>query len=107
MSTYILNLVVALNKVSDTLGKIQALNVIFRLLENLKETEAVFRLLVALGTLILAASNAAERNGFIKTVKQSRPVLKALRILLDGVDTSNVPSKLLSVTKQILELIKQ
>ncbi|XP_001606091.3 phospholipase A-2-activating protein isoform X3 [Nasonia vitripennis] len=106
ISTYILNLVIALNKTNDTFGKMQVLGVIFRLLEILKDTEALFRVFVALGSLILDASSATERKGFVKSVKQSRPVLKALRILLDGVDSSNVPNKLLSLTRQILELIK-
>lgn len=107
VSTYILNLTVALNKSNDVLGKVQTLSIIFKLLEILKETEAIFRTLVALGTLIVGASNANEKNGFTSSVKQSRTVLKALRALLTGVDSSNVPTKLLSVTRQILDLIKQ
>lgn len=107
ISTYILNLVIALNKTNDAYGKMQALGAIFKLLEILKDTEALFRIFVAMGSLILDASSANERKGFIKASKQSRPVLKALRILLDGVDSSNVPNKLLSLTRQVLDLLKK
>lgn len=107
VSTYILNLAVALNKRNASTDKVHTLIVTFKLLEIVKETEAVFRILVGLGTLIVGAINHREREMIVATVKSSRSVLKALKMLLDGVDSSDVPNKLLSVTRQILELIKR
>ncbi|XP_058792751.1 phospholipase A-2-activating protein isoform X3 [Phymastichus coffea] len=106
VSTYILNLTVALNKYNDVLGKLQALSVIMKLLEILKEPEAMFRILVALGSLIVGTSNATEKNGFVNSAKQSKAVLKALTIHLNGLNSSKVPTKLLSVIRHIHELIK-
>ncbi|KAG6802854.1 phospholipase A-2-activating protein [Apis mellifera caucasica] len=102
ISTYILNLTVALNKYNDTLGKIECLNAMFSLLPRLNESEAVFRTLVALGTLLSTTSNSEDRNNLIKAVRQSEV---ALNILYTISETTIPTDKLANCSKQIISLI--
>lgn len=102
ISTYILNLTVALNKYNDTLGKTQCLNAIFSVLPRLNEPEAVFRTLVAMGTLLSTTSNSEDQNNLIKAVRQSEAALNILQTMSE----IRVPTnKLANCSKQIISLI--
>ncbi|NXL88987.1 PLAP protein, partial [Alectura lathami] len=60
LATLMLNYAVCLHKVNNIEGKAQCLSVINTVLEVVKDLEAVFRLLVALGTLVSGDTNAVE-----------------------------------------------
>ncbi|XP_071874817.1 phospholipase A2 activator protein [Bombus fervidus] len=102
ISTYILNLTVALNKYNDTLGKTQCLNAMISVLPRLNEPEAVFRTLVAMGTLLSTTSNSEDQNNLIKAVRQSEVALNILQTMSE----IRVPTnKLANCSKQIISLI--
>lgn len=105
ISTYILNLTVALNKYGDTVGKTQCLNVIFSVLPRLNESEAVFRTLVALGTLLCTATNQQDRDDLIKAVRQSEAALNILKTMSETKISTSTPNKLANCSKQIISLI--
>ncbi|XP_043601980.1 phospholipase A-2-activating protein [Bombus pyrosoma] len=102
ISTYILNLTVALNKYNDTLGKTQCLNAMFFVLPRLNEPEAVFRTLVAMGTLLSTTSNSEDQNNLIKAVRQSEVTLNILQTMSEIQVSTN---KLANCSKQIISLI--
>ncbi|XP_010724458.2 phospholipase A-2-activating protein [Meleagris gallopavo] len=60
LATLTLNYAVCLHKVNNIEGKAQCLSVISTVMEVVKDLEAVFRLLVALGTLISDDKNAVQ-----------------------------------------------
>lgn len=92
----------ALNKYNDTTGKTQCLNVMFSVLPRLNESEAVFRTLVALGTLLTTTSNSENRDDLIKAVRQSEVALSILQTMSE---TSVPTNKLANCSKQIISLI--
>ncbi|XP_076377843.1 phospholipase A2 activator protein [Megalopta genalis] len=102
VSTYILNLTVALNKYNDVFGKAQCLNAMFNILSRLKEPEAVFRTLVGLGTLLCTASDSSDRDDLIKAVRQSEVTLNILKTMSE---TDVSTDKLANCSKQIIDLI--
>ncbi|XP_031830559.2 phospholipase A2 activator protein [Nomia melanderi] len=102
VSTYILNLTVALNKHNDVFGKAQCLHAMFNILSRLNEPEAVFRTLVGLGTLLCTTTDTTDRNDLIKAVRQSEVTLNILKTMSE----TDVPAnKLASCSKQIIDLI--
>ncbi|XP_076300177.1 phospholipase A2 activator protein [Lasioglossum baleicum] len=102
VSTYILNLTVALSKHNDKFGKAQCLNTMFHILSRLNEPEAVFRTLVGLGTLLCTTSNSTDRDNLIKAVRQSEVTLNILKTMSE----TDVPTdKLANCSKQIINLI--
>ncbi|XP_011866365.1 PREDICTED: phospholipase A-2-activating protein [Vollenhovia emeryi] len=105
MSTYILNLIVALNKYNDGPGRTRALNVLFTILPNLKEPEAIFRALVGLGTLLAATPDPNDRNELISAVRQSETALNVLRTLSESTTERNTSNKVVNCSKQIIDLI--
>lgn len=105
ISTYILNLIVALNKYNDAPGRIKALNVLFTLLPNLNEPEAIFRALVGLGTLLAATSDPNDRKELINAVRQSETALSILRTLSESTIDLNTSHKMVNCSKQIIDLI--
>ncbi|XP_054843324.1 phospholipase A-2-activating protein isoform X2 [Eublepharis macularius] len=60
LATLALNYAVCLHKINNIEGKAQCLSVISTVMEVVQDLEAVFRLLVALGTLISGDSNAVQ-----------------------------------------------
>lgn len=60
LATLVLNYAVCLYKIDNIEGKAQCLSVISAVMEVVQDLEAVFRLLVALGTLISGDSNAVQ-----------------------------------------------
>lgn len=105
ISTYILNLIVALNKYNDTPGRTRALNVLFTVLPRLNEPEAMFRALVGLGTLLAATSDPSDRNELINAVRQSETALNILRTLSESTIDRSTSSKVVNCSKQIIDLI--
>lgn len=91
----------ALNKYNDAFGKTQCLNAMFSLLPLLNEPEAVFRTLVAMGTL-LSTSNSEDQNNLIKAVRQSEVALNILQTMSETTVSTN---KLANCSKQIISLI--
>ena len=105
IATYMLNLIVALNKHNDTPGRTRALNVIFSLIPLLQEPEAIFRILVGLGTLLADTQDPEDRNELIKSVRQSESALTMLRTMSEGAVNLSSQNKLTSCSKQIIDLI--
>uniref|UniRef100_A0A8C0FB78 Phospholipase A-2-activating protein n=1 Tax=Bubo bubo TaxID=30461 RepID=A0A8C0FB78_BUBBB len=60
LATLMLNYAVCLHKVNNIEGKAQCLSIISTVIEVVKDLEAIFRLLVALGTLISDDTNAVQ-----------------------------------------------
>lgn len=105
MATYVLNLTVALNKHDDKIGKVRVMNGILSMISRLQEPEAIFRILVGLGTLIDATVNANDRNELIEAVRQSEVALTMLRTLSEDNGAVNSQNKLASCSKQIINLL--
>ncbi|KAL0132928.1 hypothetical protein PUN28_000573 [Cardiocondyla obscurior] len=105
ISTYILNLIVALNKFNDTPGRTKVLNVLFTILPNLNESEAIFRALVGLGTLLAATSDPEDRNELISAVRQSESTLNVLRTISENTSDHSTSNKVINCSKQIIDLI--
>lgn len=105
ISTYVLNLIVALNKYNDTPGRTIALNTLFIILPRLSEPEAIFRALVGLGTLLAATPDPSDRNELINTVRESETALNILRTLSESTNDLSTSSKVVSCSKQIIDLI--
>ncbi|XP_012257921.2 phospholipase A-2-activating protein [Athalia rosae] len=105
IATYMLNLIVALNKSNDTPGKKSALNVMFTILPLMSEPEAVFRALVGLGTILAATQDPNDRNELITAVRESESALTVLRTMSESSTDLPVQSKLADCSKQIIDLI--
>ncbi|XP_070162240.1 phospholipase A-2-activating protein isoform X2 [Polyergus mexicanus] len=105
ISTYILNLIVALNKYNDMPARTRALNVLFAVLSRLNEPEAIFRALVGLGTLLAATPDPSDRNELISAVRQSETALNVLRTLSESGTDISTTNKLVNCSKQIIDLI--
>lgn len=60
LATLALNYAVCLHKINNIEGKAQCLSVISTVMEIVQDLEAIFRLLVALGTLISGDSDAVQ-----------------------------------------------
>ncbi|XP_051162617.1 phospholipase A-2-activating protein [Leptopilina boulardi] len=105
IATYVLNLTVALNKHNDTSGKTRAMNVILSMIPRLQEPEAIFRILVGLGTLLDGTNDVNNRNELIEAVRQSEVALTMLRTLSEDNGDVNSQNKLASCSKQIINLL--
>ncbi|XP_011697767.1 PREDICTED: phospholipase A-2-activating protein [Wasmannia auropunctata] len=105
ISTYILNLIVALSKYNDTPGRTRALNVLVTVLPRLNESEAMFRALVGLGTLLAATLDPSDRNELISAVRQSETALNVLTTLSESTTDLSTSNKVVNCSKQIIDLI--
>lgn len=105
ISTYILNLIIALNKKNDTSNGTKVLNVIFAALPRFNESEAIFRILVGLGTLLSASYSTENRNQLIDAVRQSETAVSVLRTLSETTTQPNSQNKLADCSKEIIDLI--
>ncbi|XP_076684059.1 phospholipase A2 activator protein [Andrena cerasifolii] len=105
VSTYILNLTVALNKYNDADGRAHCLNVMFSVLPRLNEPEAVFRALVGLGTLLYTTPDSKDRSDLIEAVQQSEVALNILRTMSETEVAASTSNKLANCSKQIIDLI--
>lgn len=105
ISTYILNLIIALNKCNDTPGRTRALNALSTVLPRLSESEAIFRALVGLGTLLAATPDPDDRNELISALRQFENALSILRTLSESAGDLSASRKVANCSKQIIDLI--
>ncbi|XP_063992024.1 phospholipase A-2-activating protein [Diachasmimorpha longicaudata] len=103
-STYMLNLSVALNKQDDVQKKIRALGVILTILPNLTEIEAIFRTLVALGTLI-AGTSGDDRNQLIHALTSLASAVNRLQTMEKNRSMHDPHGKVAKCCSEILALI--
>ena len=97
-------MIIALNRRNVTLvGKTRTLEVLSTILPQFTEPEAVFRMLVALGTLIAATTNPQDKKDLIRLVQQSDTALQILKTKAESTNSSE--SKLANCSKQIIDLI--
>lgn len=78
---------------------------IFSLIPRLQEPEALFRILVGLGTLLAATQDSEDRNELVAAVRQSETALTMLRNLSEDTSVLSSQNKLANCSKQIIDLI--
>lgn len=106
ISTFILNLTVALNKYDDKLKRIKVLSVMLTILPSFKEHEAMFRALVALGTILDGTQQSNVKQQLIKMVRDLDSIMNILRTMSESASTLVDPhKKVANCSKQILDLI--
>lgn len=81
------------------------MNVILSMIPRLQEPEAIFRILVGLGTLLDGTNDVNNRNELIEAVRQSEVALTMLRTLSEDNGDVNSQNKLASCSKQIINLL--
>ncbi|XP_046617824.1 phospholipase A-2-activating protein isoform X1 [Neodiprion virginianus] len=105
IASYLLNLIVALNKLDDTPGRTRVLNVMFAVLPLLTEPEAIFRGLVGLGTILAATPDPEDRDKLITAVRQCESALAVIKTMSECSTNSPAQNKLSNCSKQIIDLI--
>ncbi|KAG8039653.1 hypothetical protein G9C98_000382 [Cotesia typhae] len=106
IATYMLNLTVALNKNSDDMtSRTKILNLMTVIMDKLKDPEAIFRALVALGTLIAVVNNADHKNTLVQLLKQSDSTIALLKSSSISKSMLDAHGKVSKCSKQILDLI--
>jgi len=101
LSTLFLNLAVAFNRSQDTLGRARAVDASFIILPHLSDSEAMFRGLVALGTLIWDADTLQDKTDLIESVNMS----KELTVLIDKLSRGPSTNKVTQCATQVSALI--
>lgn len=99
-----LNLTIALNKHDDMFGKTKVLSALFSVLPRFNELEAIFRTLVALGTLVATTPDSNDRKRLISAVQQSETTLHILTTSLES-STDKMSQKVTACCKQIIDMI--
>ncbi|KAJ4435996.1 hypothetical protein ANN_18620, partial [Periplaneta americana] len=84
LSTLLLNLAVAFNRTQDSIGRLQAVSALCVVLPRLSDPEALFRGLVALGTLIWDADTLQDKSELIASVNSSKEFTELLNKLSAG-----------------------
>lgn len=97
VSTYVLNLAVALNKASDSATARRLFDATSHLLGTFDQPEAIFRLLVALGTLLTAYRE------FVNFAQTSSSLLNQLKVNPTSSDATQL--KIAAVSKKLIDLI--
>ncbi|XP_043269766.1 phospholipase A-2-activating protein [Venturia canescens] len=105
LSTYLLNLIIAVNKRNDSAARTRTLYVLIDVLPRLSEPEAVFRALVGLGTLLVTAQDTNDRKKLIRSVRESEEALALLRMSSESAPDINAQNKVANCSKQIIDLI--
>ncbi|XP_057317804.1 phospholipase A-2-activating protein [Microplitis mediator] len=106
IATYVLNLTVALNNKPDDLSsRLRILALMAVLLDKLKDPEAIFRGLVALGTLIALTNNADDKNTLVQLLKHSENTIALLKSSSTSKSMLDAHGKISKCSKQILDLI--
>lgn len=101
-----LNLTVALNKNSDDItSRTKILNLMTVIMDKLKDPEAIFRALVALGTLIAVVNNPDHKNTLVQLLKQSDSTIALLKSSSISKSMLDAHGKVSKCSKQILDLI--
>ncbi|XP_058792749.1 phospholipase A-2-activating protein isoform X2 [Phymastichus coffea] len=97
VSTYVLNLAVALNKTSDSATARRLFDATSHLLGTFDQPEAIFRLLVGLGTLLTAYRE------LVKYAQTSSSLLNQLKVNPSSSDATQL--KIAAVSKKLIDLI--
>lgn len=92
-------------KLDEAPARTIVLNAMIAILPHLKETEAVFRSLVALGTLLTASRLIDDRNELIQMVKQSQSTVELLKTISGSKSMLDPLGKVSKCSRQILDLI--
>lgn len=104
LSTYLLNLAVALNRRDDKNYRIKLLDAMLNVLSRFSDHESTFRMLVAIGSLLSSASE--DKPKLIETVQQSETALSILTTISEN-STDQKANKLVSCSEYIIKLIFQ
>ncbi|XP_034946377.1 phospholipase A-2-activating protein [Chelonus insularis] len=106
IATYILNLVIAFYKTDNVPGRTKVCNVIIKIFAGLKDPEAVFRILVALGTLLTIARNNIEENkALIQIIQQSNETVELLKSMSISKSMLDPHGRVSKCSTHILNLI--
>lgn len=100
-----MNLIIALNKYNDTPGRTRALNVLLTVLPHLSDSEAIFRVLVGLGTLLAATPDPDDRKKLINALQEFENSLNILTTLSESATDLSASKKVANCCKQIIDLI--
>lgn len=101
LSTLLLNLAVAFNRSQDALSRARAVDASSVILPHLSDSEAMFRGLVALGTLIWDADTLQDKTDLIESVNMS----KELTVLLDKLSRGPTTHKVTQCAAQVSALM--
>lgn len=104
MSTYILNLVLATNKKNVYEEKKMVLRSICELIPLFTEPEALFRILVGLGTM-LSVSSANERSEMVNIMLEFENILNLFQTQSQNSSQSDTSDKVNNVKQEIYKLI--
>lgn len=104
MSTYILNLVLATNKKNVFEEKKMVLRSICELIQLFTEPEALFRILVGLGTL-LSVSSANERSEMVNNMLEFENILNLFQPESQNLPPSDSSDKVNNLKQEIYKLI--
>lgn len=102
LSTLLLNLAVAFNRTRDSLGRARAVVASSVILPCLSDSEALFRGLVALGTLIWDADTLQDKTELIESVNNS----KGMVTLLDKLSGGSSMDKVTQCAAQVSALMQ-
>ncbi|KAJ9583075.1 hypothetical protein L9F63_022581 [Diploptera punctata] len=102
LSTLLLNLAVAFNRMQDTIGRTQAVEAATVVLPRLSDSEALFRALVALGTLVWDAETIQDKSELIGIVNSS----KELSSLLEKLSAGSSMDKVTQCASQVCALMQ-
>jgi hypothetical protein len=102
LSTLLLNLAVAFNRTQDSVSRARAVVASSVLLPRLSDSEALFRGLVALGTLIWDADILQDKTELIASVNSS----KEFTALLDKLSRGSSMDKVTQCAAQVSALMQ-
>jgi hypothetical protein len=102
LSTLLLNLAVAFNRSQDALSRARTVEASSMILPRLSDSEAMFRGLVALGTLIWDADTLQDKTELIESVNMS----KELTVLLDRLSRGSSMDKVTQCAAQVSALMQ-
>lgn len=102
LSTLLLNLAVAFNRTQDTVGRAQAVEAATVVIPHSSDSEALFRGLVALGTLVWDADTMQDKSELIGIVNSS----KELSSLLEKLSAGSSMNKVTQCASQVCALMQ-
>jgi hypothetical protein len=102
LSTLLLNLAVAFDRTRDSLGRARAVAALSVILPRLSDSEALFRGLVALGTLIWDADTIQDKTELIESLNSSKEIVT----LLDKLSGGSSMDKVAQCAAQVSALIQ-
>ncbi|CAB0033095.1 unnamed protein product [Trichogramma brassicae] len=100
-ATYVLNAAVAASQMDAPAGQCNAFSLAMRLIRDTRDPEAMFRLLVALGTLVAEIMVPEQRENFIATLRRSEDFFG----LLAEARSAAEPEKLSKVALEVKNLV--